>query len=133
MKECAALGHAVAHWSFLEEKILQATLGIAAEFRPTDPPDARQHAFRTYSVVVEQIPSGAAQTYYMAIRDRIAAENSFGQKLVHGIRSYDVADPDFLIVKKPSAGGLYSATAQWRSHRRVCLPRRSTFHEIGLP
>ena len=77
MKECAALGHAVAQWSFLEEKILQATLGIAAEFRPTDPPDARQHAFRTYSVVVEQIPSGAAQTYYMAIRDRIAAENSF--------------------------------------------------------
>ena len=124
MKECAALGHAVAHWSFLEEKILQATLGIAAEFRPTDPPDARQHAFRTYSVVVEQIPSGAAQTYYMAIRDRIAAENSFRQKLVHGIRSY------FLIVKKPSARGLYSATAQWRSHRRVCLPRRSTFHEI---
>ena len=29
MKELAALGYAVAHWSFLEEAILQATLGIA--------------------------------------------------------------------------------------------------------
>jgi hypothetical protein len=38
MKERAALGHAVAHWSFLEEKVLRATLGIAAEFRPTDSP-----------------------------------------------------------------------------------------------
>jgi hypothetical protein len=29
MKELAALGYAVAHWSFLEEAILPATLGIA--------------------------------------------------------------------------------------------------------
>jgi hypothetical protein len=42
-------------------------------------------------------------TLGMAIRDRIAAENSFRQKLVHGTWSYDVADP--LIVEKPSAGG----------------------------
>ena len=38
MKELAALGYAVAHWSFLEEAILQATLGIADEFGLTEMP-----------------------------------------------------------------------------------------------
>ena len=41
----------------------------------------------------------------MTIHDRIANENDVPQKLVHGIRSYDVADPDFLVVDKASAGG----------------------------
>ena len=40
MKELAALGYAVAHWSLLEEATLQATLGIAAtEYKQYTRPD----------------------------------------------------------------------------------------------
>jgi len=41
----------------------------------------------------------------MVIHDRITNENGVRQKLVHGIWSYDMADADFLILDKPSAGG----------------------------
>jgi hypothetical protein len=41
-KELAAFGYALVHWSFLENAVQEATIGIAEELQVPVPPDAHQ-------------------------------------------------------------------------------------------
>lgn len=107
-KEFAAIGHAVVHWSFLENALLQATLGIAEEFDLAVPADAKQDSFRrrlaAYRLLVEKIPNERAREYHLKLVQRLGNANGQRQILVHGIWDYDQANPEFLIVEKPAAG-----------------------------
>jgi hypothetical protein len=108
-QELAALGYAVAHWAFMEEALLQATVGIAADLGISEPSGARQDAFRArlraFSTVAEQIPDEPTRTRFVSLVGRISNENGLRQKLVHGLWSFDMADPDCLLVEKPDGHG----------------------------
>jgi hypothetical protein len=109
VQELAALGYAVAHWAFMEEALLQATIGIAGELGIAEPPDARQDPFRrrlaAFRSVAEKIPDDAPRALFLSLVSRISNENGLRQKLVHGLWSFDKIDPDFLIVEKPGKTG----------------------------
>jgi hypothetical protein len=108
-QELAALGYAIAHWAFMEEALLQATVGIAADLGISEPSGARQDAFRArlraFSTAAEQIPDEPIRTWFMSLVGRISNENGLRQRLVHGLWSFDMADPDCLLVEKPDEHG----------------------------
>ena len=51
--------------------------------------------------MIALIPDAEGKKYYTALHARITNANSERQRLVHGIWSFDLADPHFLIVEKP--------------------------------
>lgn len=103
-KELAAIGYAVVHWSFLENAVLEATAAIADAVGRALPEAAKSDAFRprlrAFLEMIELIKDEEARKYYVDLHARITNANNKRQHLVHGIWSFDLADPNFLIVEK---------------------------------